>query len=117
MLKGPAPNSDKPSFSRKNKRKRSQNTKKSSALKLRDDTAQAVTDNKVEDIHIEMRSSDEEVASVSSDESLNIIKSHTNKIVQAPSETLTDNEAVVNMHFLRDAGFLVDCVARMHGGS
>eukprot|EP00957_Ditylum_brightwellii_P016995 1281140-Ditylum_brightwellii.AAC.1 len=33
------------------------------------------------------------------------------------SPALTDNEAVVNSHFIRKAGWPVDCVATRHGGS
>eukprot|EP00957_Ditylum_brightwellii_P050920 3862430-Ditylum_brightwellii.AAC.1 len=31
--------------------------------------------------------------------------------------TLTDDEAVVNTHFIRETGWQADCVARRHGGS
>ena len=33
------------------------------------------------------------------------------------SPTLTENEAVINNHFLREAGWKVDCVSKRHGGS
>eukprot|EP00957_Ditylum_brightwellii_P066643 5057595-Ditylum_brightwellii.AAC.1 len=33
------------------------------------------------------------------------------------SPTLTDDEAVVNNHLIREAGWQVDCVAQRHGGS
>eukprot|EP00957_Ditylum_brightwellii_P152726 11625153-Ditylum_brightwellii.AAC.1 len=33
------------------------------------------------------------------------------------SPTLTDNEAVVNTHFIKEAGWQADCVAKHHGGS
>eukprot|EP00957_Ditylum_brightwellii_P154188 11733503-Ditylum_brightwellii.AAC.1 len=33
------------------------------------------------------------------------------------SLTLTNDEAVVNTHFIREAGWQVVCVARRHGGS
>ena len=33
------------------------------------------------------------------------------------SPTLTENEAVINNHFLREAGWMVDCVSKRHGGT
>ena len=33
------------------------------------------------------------------------------------SPSLNENEAVINSHFLREAGWLVDCVASRHGGT
>eukprot|EP00957_Ditylum_brightwellii_P024975 1888681-Ditylum_brightwellii.AAC.1 len=35
----------------------------------------------------------------------------------AYSPTLTDNEAVVNNHWVHEAGWKLDCVAKWHGGS
>ena len=33
------------------------------------------------------------------------------------STSLTDDEAIINMYLMRDAGWTVDCVAARHGGT